>query len=791
MLESVKNIDLQIPGLNVKRKIGEGGMSVVYLAEQLSLKREVAIKVLKLEVAGNELDVQRFKQEAKTIAHLHHPNIIDIYDIGQTKNGEVYFTMPYLNHGNFSTYQIGDEKEFIKLLKSICDGLAFAHNRGVIHRDIKPDNLIFDAFGNVKIADFGIAITKKGVRMTKEHQIVGSAQYMSPEQARSLKVDLHSDIYSLGIVIYERLTGKVPFDAEEGIAILVNHVSVPPPKLPSRVKHWQWLIDKCLAKKPSERFQSMYELKAALDKVPINSIQKTHQEIHHALTSKYKYYWMTAAVLFISLVFIIMLKSKDQPPPLITAVTVHPTVVKKSPKLNDPETGFSEIRVNNKPLLTEKKTKSISNNSLENEGKTTDAALLFEQNNLIKKLDPLVDNESETSNLMEQIFAHSQIKYNTNTVANHLNIQELLSAGFANIEEYKLIRPSNDNAMDKFNQVLAQDPDNLEAKKGLDSIARTYYLLIISNIQKNDYEKTLTHTESLMSFLDQNELNQSEVKNYKNSILTLINEKEFSVDSIRSTDLTFVTSVVKLVDQTAPLLTQLDQIQNKQMQIQKAKDYLDTQALKTIRVSENLAFTTTEISKAQYSKFVKATNRESSRCKHEGGNVNSFFSTKDWEKPHFDQEQNHPVVCVSWQDAQAYAVWLSQQAGMTFRLAKKSEWLLIAGISNNPFIPCKTANVSAQESIKIRNKDDKYDCDDQYMFTSPVALFAANKLGLFDVQGNVSEWLLNCESSSCDDAIAIGSSWYDGKNLNELNKEQYLKTSYGYSYVGFRLVQEL
>ena len=159
MSEIIKNIDLKISGLKIIRKIGEGGMSVVYLAKQLSLKRDIAVKVMRFEIAENSLDVQRFKHEANTIAQLNHPNIINIYNIGQTAKGEMYFTMPYLNHGDFSSYKFIDDQKLIKLLKSICDGLGFAHKRGVIHRDIKPANILFRSNCKVTLCDFGFSRT--------------------------------------------------------------------------------------------------------------------------------------------------------------------------------------------------------------------------------------------------------------------------------------------------------------------------------------------------------------------------------------------------------------------------------------------------------------------------------------------------------------------------------------------------------------------------------------------------------------------------------------------------------
>lgn len=837
MLKSVKNIDLQIPGLQVKRKIGEGGMSVVYLAEQLSLKREVAIKVLRLDVADNELDVQRFKQEAKTIAHLHHPNIIDIYDIGQTKNGEVYFTMPYLNHGNFSTYQIDEEKEFIKLLKSICDGLAFAHNRGVVHRDIKPDNLIFDAFGNVKIADFGIALSKKGVRMTKEHQIVGSAQYMSPEQARSLKVELQSDVYSLGIVIYERLTGKVPFDADEGIAVLVNHVSMPPPKLPPKVKHWQKLIDKCLAKDPKNRFQSMYELKHALNKIPINPIQKTNYEIYKALTNKYNFspVWLGSLILIVGLLGYYFYTQKESTLPV--EKTTEKQVVKSKPTVKPVESGFSEIRVNDKPILTEQKSDqlekkpevqvTVKEESLpKQEIKIASSDLSFmlfqgaettakEPENFVELAFQHAENQQTVSQqttteqatthqtTTEQATTHQTITEQTTnqqavkienaeliiTDKNTNEVQDHVDKGFANIEEYKLILPSDDNATDDFLKVLELDPQNEQATEGLNLIAKTYYLLINAQISALNFNKSLTHTESFIAFLGKTQLESEEINEYKKSINNLISETNMSSNTT-IVDVNNAISMVKLLGSKEDLLSELYDVKEKvNLRIQ-AQEYLQSQGIETIKVNSQIAFTKSEITVAQYSLFINASQREESKCKHQGGGIMSIFGSKSWQKPYFDQSTNHPVVCISWDDAKAYAKWLSQKTTMKFRLPKKSDWLLISGIQNNEFSACKSANVSAQEAIKIRNKDENYSCDDQYKFTAPVATFSANALGFYDVQGNVSEWLDSCETSSCLKASAVGSSWFDGKQLNQINKENYLKSSSGYTTVGFRLVKE-
>ncbi|MCF6301286.1 MAG: serine/threonine protein kinase, partial [Proteobacteria bacterium] len=262
-----KNIQIKIPGYQIVQKIGEGGMSVVYLAIQESLKREVALKVMRPNILSDAAEVNRFIHEAETIAKLYHPNIVNIYEVGKLDNDALYFSMPYLKHGDLSAYEYESDKKLVSLIQSICDGLDYAHQKGIVHRDIKPENMLFDQFGNVKIADFGIALSRGARRWTKDNRIVGSVYYMSPEQARSKKVDARSDIYSVGAILYEILTGHVVFDADDDLALMIAHVNSPIPKLPDTLSHWQFIINKCLAKEPEHRFQCMQELKQALDKV--------------------------------------------------------------------------------------------------------------------------------------------------------------------------------------------------------------------------------------------------------------------------------------------------------------------------------------------------------------------------------------------------------------------------------------------------------------------------------------------------------------------------------------------
>jgi len=761
MLKTVDNIDIKISGLKILSKIGEGGMSKVYLAEQISLKRKVAVKVMRLEIAENELDVQRFKQEAKTIAHLNHPNIINIYNIGQTSNGEVFFTMPYLNHGDFSNYIIENEQEFICLLQSICDGLSFAHDRGVVHRDIKPENLLFDEFGNVRIADFGIAISKNGTRMTKEHQIVGSAQYMSPEQARSLKVDVHTDIYSLGIVIYERLTGRVPFDSDESISILVNHVSAKPPKLPSKMRHWQKLIDKCLAKDPAERFQTMVELKIALSKIPTNTIQRTNSTIENILDSSIgkQLKWFIPSLIIV--VIFASIYSKYKQPQI------------------DPQ---NNSQLSAKNLITN------SNTTKNTADKSLDAQPQKNIRTDVKK--PLSIEE-----IKQQIALHNSINGENITVLTEeeikqKEIQELLKKANENIEIFQLSRPKSNNATDQLLDILKMSPENPDALLGIENIGNKYFQLINSALNKQDFITALKHSKSVMTFNEKTNNANSQYNIQLDSILKTVNSIDLLDTAISADNVKTLTKIVKTISPKNTLIEEFEAAFKLKTGPSIGEKLLDEMGIETILITKDLAVTTHEVTIENYTEFVNSTNREASKCKHEAGGFGSFFNTFTWNKPLFDQSSNHPVICINQSDAQAYSEWLSQQTENRYRLPTKQEWLMLAETKNNTFNACESANIAGLESKKSRVKNQNYSCNDKYEFTAPVASFSINNNGVYDIQGNVSEWIF-CDKKPCLNPIAMGSSWYDGKKSNSISKADEYKINYGYTHIGFRLVRDL
>ncbi len=197
--------------------LGEGGMANVYLAEDIILQRKVAVKVLRMDLQNDQKTVQRFQREALATSELSHPNIVSILDVGSEK-GMQYLVMEYVDGPNLKEY-IHDHNPLtltrvIEIMDQMLGAIALAHQHNVIHRDLKPQNILMDPSGRVKVADFGIAIALSQQSITQTNSLLGSVHYMSPEQARGSMATKQSDIYSLGIILYELITGDVPFGGE-------------------------------------------------------------------------------------------------------------------------------------------------------------------------------------------------------------------------------------------------------------------------------------------------------------------------------------------------------------------------------------------------------------------------------------------------------------------------------------------------------------------------------------------------------------------------------------------------
>ena len=255
------------------RKLGAGGMANVYLAEDQELGRRVAIKILDDRHAADDSFIERFRREAKNAAGLSHPNIVSIYDRGEAE-GTYYIAMEYLSGRSLKELMVSRGPTPIGIAidytRQMLAALGFAHRNGIVHRDIKPHNVVVDADGRLKVTDFGIARSGAS-QMTEAGSIIGTAQYLSPEQARGAPVDQRSDVYSVGIVLYEMLTGKVPFTGDTPLEIAMKHLSevpVPPSELRDDVPEDLDLVAlRALAKDPEDRYQTAAEMDADLARI--------------------------------------------------------------------------------------------------------------------------------------------------------------------------------------------------------------------------------------------------------------------------------------------------------------------------------------------------------------------------------------------------------------------------------------------------------------------------------------------------------------------------------------------
>jgi serine/threonine protein kinase len=259
----------EIPGYEILEPLGEGGMAMVYLAIQENFQRKVAVKILSARLLSDPSFGVRFLREARIVAQLSHQHIVPVFDVGQ--HGDChYIAMELLKGGDLKQRLAKGMQlsECLDIVQQIASALHYASEKNFVHRDIKPENILFRENGSAVVSDFGIArSTESETNMTLTGTIIGTPSYMSPEQAQALTLDGRSDLYSLGIILFEMLTGNVPYTADSAISIGLKHITDPIPELPEEVQEFQEIIDKALAKSPEDRFQTGHDFIDALEEL--------------------------------------------------------------------------------------------------------------------------------------------------------------------------------------------------------------------------------------------------------------------------------------------------------------------------------------------------------------------------------------------------------------------------------------------------------------------------------------------------------------------------------------------
>ena len=312
-------IDKRISHYKILEKLGEGGMGEVYLAEDTKLNRRVALKFLPVQLASDEELKERFKREAQAAATLNHPNIITVYEVSEHKN-RPFIAMEYVE-GESLKDLIGKKdlsiNEVLDISLQISDGLAVAHEAGIVHRDIKPQNILMGKDGRVRICDFGLAKLRRDVTLTQAGSTLGTVAYMSPEQAQGKEADHRSDIFSFGVVLYEMIANQLPFKGEHDAAVM-NSIANDSPEPLGRYKTnvpegLQRIVDKALAKDKSERYQHADDLLADLKREKRNlELSKTVQDPSKTAAAgprkKVLPFVIPASIIFIVVLLLLILK---------------------------------------------------------------------------------------------------------------------------------------------------------------------------------------------------------------------------------------------------------------------------------------------------------------------------------------------------------------------------------------------------------------------------------------------------------------------------------------------------
>lgn len=469
---------MEIPGYKIEKEIGKGGMATVYLAIQESLERSVVLKILDKvhQNAASEEMTQRFVDEGRIVASLHHPNIVTIYDIGLSGD-ELYISMEYVQGGDLKKRMEShvSPKVALDIISKIGSALQSAHSRNVIHRDVKPANILFREDGTPLLTDFGIAKqTDFDKDLTSTGIFLGSPNYVSPEQADGKNVDGRSDIYSLGCIFYEMLTGYKPYHSDSVIDIVIQHKTSPVPTLPDKFEAYQPLLDKMMAKNLEERFansdellENVVQLQAIEDSgshelTPDFDITGHTQENTEKKESKKKYNALLIGLLIFSAIFFFGLQ-------------------------------FVEIKLKSSDVRIDK----ISTNSVLPATANLPTANLAEQTLVKTESIPVTATETPTTpvdNTEQNVEPVEEAQAAIKTPSDQV-IQALSWLGKQSLDEYKLTYPPKDNAYYYFSRLLEIQPDNRSAYEGILAIAERYVILAERSLANNETEKTKTYIE--------------------------------------------------------------------------------------------------------------------------------------------------------------------------------------------------------------------------------------------------------------------------------------------------------
>jgi serine/threonine-protein kinase PpkA len=813
---------IHIPGYTIERELGVGGMARVYLAVQTSLERRVALKVMAPALAADPSFSKRFLREARTIAALTHPNVVAIYEVGVTAEQLHYFSMQYLPGGDLAQrMRRGIEPaETVRVLCGIAKALGFAHQQEVVHRDVTPGNVMFDASDTPVLTDFGIARALSGSsRITSTGVSIGTSSYMSPEQARGGDVDARSDLYSLGVLAFEALTGKTPYQGVDGFAVAYAHVFEPIPRLPGEFRVWQPFIDKALAKDPRERFQSADEMIEALQAIPLTGKAEAAMPVRAGATTGFIdriaaarpprgggegrngiARWALALVLLGGLAAVgygvYRQVAGPSPAPVARAAPAAPA---PAPQQSAPAAPVAAIE------------SSIAQPGAEPDGGADPGDM--PEDLLVPEVDPaLLANAAD---------------YGPPLPAER--VRALLDFGQALLRSQRLLLPAEANAVLMFGRVLEIEPANAEAIAGMSAVVDAYLVLARIEFDGGRVEAGRSYLErarqvAMTPGLDRAALEQRLDTEWKQRVEGPLARARAALEAWkgRAAEAAVREALAYEPDnrEAKALLKQAraigrtgwvfrDAAAAPELVIAGTGDVMLRGARRggDVRAAIAMPFAVSrgEITVAEFSRFVEATRHRltDAPCRDRGG----FFSAsrdRTWRAPGFKQGEDHPVVCVGHADAVAYAEWLARTTGQRYRLPSEAEWQYLAAQLKSR--PCATGNRADQSYRGAEGGNKAQSCDDGHAYTAPSRRLEAAAPGVYDLEGNVREWVADCANDShagrpadqsartqgnCGERMVMGTAWHSGSDEAAVMVRRAEPRDRLDNTIGFRVVREL
>lgn len=667
---------MKIPGYQIEHEIGHGGMATVYQAVQTSLERAVALKVMAPALAADTTFGERFQKEAKTVASLTHPNILAIHDIGAVGPYN-YIAMELVSGGDLKQriHEGISTDRTLQVIKQVAAALDHAHSQGFVHRDIKPENILFRNDGTAVLTDFGIAKSVDSTtQMTVTGMSIGTPRYMSPEQAQGKSgLDSRSDLYSLGVVLFESLTGKAPFDAETPVGIALKHVQAEIPRLPDSLSRYQPLIDRLMAKNPADRYTTGSELIGHIEKIQegkkLPRLAASKRRTSETKVGGLK--WLALVLILISGAGVYFATRKPR-------VTVSPAP----------------------PAADEMQRFSVPAGS-----------------------DAIATNTAEIEKPQGRVPAPPpQQAEMPAAVQRQEKILKMLAAAERDLAAWRLASPKGNNAEEKYRGVLALDPDNTAAQKGLDKLVGKYLKLCDEAISSLSFDKADGYLDSAARF----NLKSDQIAAARRRVEAARRRHAKRMRLARQRSLHVQEEAAqptgpKHGDRYSNALG-MDFIfvgpGNFTMGSPKTEpDRSSNETRHPVTLSEGYWLQTTEVTQAQWALVM--------------GNNPSHFKGIDL-----------PVESVSWQDVQQFIKKLNQKEGrrITVRLPTEAQWECAARAGTSTAFAFGKCLTTLQANYI--GKSPLAGCEKSNYLKKTVAAgtLDANAWGFYDMHGNVYEW---------------------------------------------------